>query len=70
MPDLLARWVRRGLPVALVAATVVALLGLGGILFDEPGGNVRQPTVALVLSGAAPACPGAPPERPEVPPCP
>lgn len=56
MPRLLARAVRWSLPVALLVAALVAMLGLGGLLF---GGDAAPgpPTIALDLT-RAPAATG------------
>ena len=47
-----ARW---ALPVALLAATLVAVLGLGGTLLGSAPMRPAPPAVALDLSGPAPA---------------
>jgi hypothetical protein len=45
----LARLLRLGLPVALIIATVVAALGLGGIVLSGPHPPRPDPAVALDL---------------------
>jgi hypothetical protein len=55
---LVTHLVRRSLPVALLAATAVAALGLGGIVLSPPVQPPPAPTVALNLS-SAPALPVA-----------
>lgn len=72
---LLARVVRWSLPVALLAATLVAAFGLGGLLLHHPVRPAAPPPVSLNLS-TPPALPAAdagtgfvPPESPTGP-CP
>jgi hypothetical protein len=55
---LVVRLVRWGLPVALLVAAVVALLGLGGIVLSAPPEARPTPTVPLNLT-RAPALPVA-----------
>jgi hypothetical protein len=56
--ELVTHLVRRGLPVALLVATAVAALGLGGIVLNAPAQPPPTPAVALNLS-SAPALPVA-----------